>query len=203
MSTLIQDPYTSRALIADRRRKGLDLHDEVWEGVYYVLPNPNVEHQDLIFGVGIPLRQVVQDSGRGRVFPGVNVSDRIHDWEHNYRIPDLAVFLHAGTAECHATFWFGGPDFGIEIVSPDDRSRDKLGFYEKVGTRELLLIDRDPWRLELYRLTRGELAPVGASTLDDPQPLRSEVLSLTWRLVAGQPRPQIEIAHDDGRQWLA
>jgi Uma2 family endonuclease len=100
-------------------------------------------------------------------------------------------------------FWFGGPDFGIEIVSPDDRSRQKLGFYEKVGTRELLLIDRDPWRLELYRLTHGELSLVGASTPDDPQPLRSEVLGLTWRLVAGQPRPQIEIAHDDGRRWLA
>lgn len=203
MSTIIQDPYIARSLIAERRRKGLDLHDEVWEGVYCVMPNPNVEHQDLIFGVGIPLRQVVQDAGRGRVFPGVNVSDRIDDWEHNYRIPDLAVFLHGGTAECHDTFWFGGPDFGIEIVSPDDRSRDKLGFYEKVGTRELLLIDRDPWRLELYRLTRGELAPVGASTLDDPQPLRSEVLGLTWRLIAEQPRPQIEIAHDDGRRWLA
>lgn len=203
MSTLVQDPYTERALIADRRRKGLDLHDEVWEGVYHIMPNPNVEHQDLVFGVGIPLRQVVQDSGQGRVFPGVNVSDRIDDWEHNYRIPDLAVFLHGSAAECHDTFWFGGPDFGIEIVSPDDKSREKLGFYEKVGTRELLLIDRDPWRLELYRLTHGELALVGASTPGDPQPLRSEVLALTWRLIAGQPRPQIEIAHDDGRRWLA
>ena len=52
-------PYV-RALIADRRRKGLDLHDEVWEGVYYVMPNPNVEHQDLIFGVGIPLRRLIE-----------------------------------------------------------------------------------------------------------------------------------------------
>jgi Uma2 family endonuclease len=203
MSTLIQDPDTERALIADRRRKGIDLHDEVWEGVYHVMPNPNDEHQSLVMRIGRPCLEVIEDPGKGVVRPGVNVSDRIDDWEHNYRIPDLAVFLHGGAAECHDTFWFGGPDFGIEIVSPDDRSRQKLGFYEKVGTRELLLIDRDPWRLELYRLTHGELSHVGASTLDDPQPLRSEVLGLTWRLVAGQPRPQIEIAHDDGRRWLA
>lgn len=190
-------------LIAERRRKGLDVHDEVWDGVYLILPNPNVEHQDLVFGVGIPLRQVVQDIGRGQVFPGVNVSDRNDDWEHNYRIPDIAVFLNGGAAECHDTFWYGGPDFGIEIVSPGDRSREKLDFYEKVRTRELLLIDRDPWRLELHRLADGELALVGASTLDESQALRSDVLGLTWRLLEGQPRPRIEITHDDGRQWVA
>ena len=113
------------------------------------------------------------------------------------------MFLKGGDAECHDTFWFGGPDFGIEIVSPNDRSREKLEFYEKVGTRELLLIERDPWRQDLYRLADGELALVGASTLDEPQALRSDVLGLTWRLVEGQPRPRIEITHDDGRRWVA
>ena len=203
MSTLVQDPYTERALIAERRRKGIDLHDEVWEGVYVVMPNPNDEHQSLVARIIRPCLEVIEDPGKGVVRPGVNVSDRIDDWEHNYRIPDLAVFLHGGTAECHNTFWFGGPDFGIEIVSPDDRSRKKLGFYEKVGTRELLLIDRDPWRLELYGLTQTELALVGAVTPGGPHSLRSEVLGLTWRLVAGEPRPQIEITHDDGRRLVA
>lgn len=202
MSTVVLDSYTERTLIAERRSKGLDLHDEVWDGMYIIMPNPNVEHQDLVFGVGFPLRQVIQDEGLGRVFPGVNVSDRIEDWEHNYRIPDVAVFLNSGAAECHDTFWFGGPDFGVEIVSPDDRSRQKLEFYQKTGTRELLLIDRNPWRLELYRLNQGDLVLVGTSTLDDPQQLRSTVLALTWRLVEAQPRPQVEITHDDGRRWL-
>lgn len=202
MSTVILDPYTERTLIAERRNKGLDLHDEVWEGVYMIMPNLNVEHQDLVFGVGIPLLQVIQDEGLGRVFPGVNVSDRIEDWEHNYRIPDIAVFLNGSAAECHDTFWFGGPDFAIEIVSPDDHSRKKLEFYAQVHTHELLLIDRNPWRLELYRLQDEKLTLVGTSTLDDPQPLRSS-LSLTWRLVDAQTRPQVEITHDDGRRWLA
>ncbi len=203
MSMLVQDPYVERAVIEERRRKGIDLHDEVWEGAYVVMPNPNTEHQSLILRIGIPLFQEIEDPGLGRVLPGVNVSDRIEDWEHNYRIPDVAVFLQDGAAECHDTFWFGGPDFGIEIVSADDRSRMKLGFYASIGTRELLIIDRDPWKLDLYRLQNTELVLVGTSTLDDAQPLRSEVLPFTWRLVEASPRPRIEITHNDGRQWLA
>jgi Uma2 family endonuclease len=145
----------------------------------------------------------MQDPGLGKVRPGVNVSDRIDDWKYNYRIPDVAVFLNEGTAECYDTFWFGGPDFTTEIVSPDDRSRDKFDFYAKVGTRELLLIDRDPWRLKLHRLTEGEFALVGVSTVADPQLLTSEVIPFSFRLVDGSPRPQIEILHRDGRRWLA
>jgi len=203
MPKLIQDPYVSEHLIAERHRKGLDLHDEVWEGVYVVVPNPNDEHQDLVRGCIVPFSLGVQDAGLGKVRPGVNISDRIEGWDHNYRIPDLAVFLNDGTAECHDTFWFGGPDFASEIVSPDDRSREKLDFYARVDTRELLLIDRDPWRLELYRLTRNELVLVGASTVADPQSLTSEVIPFSFRLMDATPRPQIEITHSDGRIWRA
>jgi Uma2 family endonuclease len=67
----------------------------------------------------------IQLEGLGKVRPGVNISDRIVDWKHNFRVPDIVVFLNDTLAECHDTFWFGGPDFAIEIVSPDDRTRDK------------------------------------------------------------------------------
>jgi Uma2 family endonuclease len=203
MSTLVPDPYGPDGLIAERRRKGLDLHDEVWHGVYIIMPNPDDQHQDLVGGIGVPFWLAIQEPGLGQVRPGVNVSDRIDDWKYNYRIPDVAVFLNGGTAECHDTFWFGGPDFTTEIVSADDRSRDKFDFYARVGTRELLLIDRDPWGLELHRLTEGEFALVGVSTVADPQLLTSEVIPFSFRLVAGSPRPQIEITHRDGRRWLA
>jgi Uma2 family endonuclease len=203
MPTLIQDPDISDSLIAERRRKGLDLHDEVWEGVYVVMPNPNDTHQFLVNSFGIPMWEVIQVPGLGDVRPGVNISDRIDDWKYNYRIPDIAVFLKDNTAECHDTFWFGGPDFATEIVSRDDRSREKFGFYASVGTRELLLIDRDPWRLELHRLADGELVLAGVSTVADPQSLTSEVIPFSFRLVDASPRPQIEITHRDGRRWLA
>ena len=102
---------------------------------------------------------VIWESRLGKVMAGVNVSDREHGWKKNYRCPDVVVFLnHTKAVDCD-TFWFGGPDFAVEIASPGDRSREKLEFYAKVGTRELLLVDRKPWSLELYRLDGEKLCP--------------------------------------------
>ena len=51
----------------------------------------------------------------------------------------------------------GPADFLVEIISPGDKSRDKLAFYAELGVRELLVVDRYPWSLELYRLGGNEL----------------------------------------------
>jgi Uma2 family endonuclease len=132
------------------------------------------------------------------------VSDIEDQWEHNYRSPDVVVYLNGTTARDFGTHWVGGPDFCVEIVSRNDRSRDKLDFYAKVGTRELLVVDRFPWGLELYRLQDGVLTLVGESTLGQPNILIGEVLPLTFRLVEGDPRPKIEVVHADGVQrWSA
>ena len=64
-----------------------------------------------------------------------------------------------------------------------------------------MIVDRDPWQLELYRLRRRKLAPVGTSTRKAGEPLASKVLPLTFRLVAGKTRPTIEVVHHDGRRW--
>jgi hypothetical protein len=91
----------------------------------------------------------------------------------------------------------------VEIISEDDRSREKLSFYAAVGVRELLLIDRDPWALELYRLRDGELDGVGRSTLDRPDTLLSTVVPLSFRLVPGDAHPRIEVTRADGGQgWV-
>jgi hypothetical protein len=34
--------------LADRRSKGLDRWDELWEGVLHLTPAPNVEHQRIL-----------------------------------------------------------------------------------------------------------------------------------------------------------
>lgn len=137
------------------------------------------------------------------MLPGLNVSDRDDDWKSNYRCPDVAVYLPNSQATIRETHSVGGPDFLIEVISPDDRSRDKLDFYARVACREALVVDRNPWALELYRLERA-LAEPERSTLADPRVLASEVLPLTLRLQAGPNRPQIVVADPrDGRQWLA
>jgi Uma2 family endonuclease len=165
MAALIQDIDLSRRLIAERRRLGHDRWDEVWEGVYVMNPLPNDEHQEIQMRLIRVFGDVIDEPRLGKVRGGVNVSDREADWDKSFRCPDVVVFLNETRAVNHGTFWYGGPDFAVEIVSLGDRSREKLDFYAKVGTRELLLVDRDPWSLELYRHDGDRLALVGASTI--------------------------------------
>lgn len=179
-------------------------HDEVWDGVYLVSPSPNDEHQEIVMNLGSVFMNVIGWTRLGLVRSSVNVSDIEDQWEHNYRCPDVVVYLSGTTARNLGTHWVGGPDFAVEVVSRNDRSRDKLDFYAKVGTREVLVVDRFPWALELYRLQAGRLILVGISTPDRPEVIASEVLPLTFRLVGGDPRPSIEVAHGDGVQrWSA
>lgn len=68
----------------------------------------------------------------------------------------MAVFLKGNPALDRVTHWQGSGDLVVEVVTKGDRSREKLDFYAKLGTREVVVVDRDPWQLELYRLHRGK-----------------------------------------------
>ena len=203
MSLIVCDPREAEQMIARRQELGLDGHDEVWEGVYMMSPLADDTHHDIVGGFNSVLQIVIAWPGLGNVRPGVNLSDQVQDWTKNYRVPDVVVFLLDNPARNCFTHWVGGPDFGIEVVSEGDRSRQKLVFYAKVGTRELLIVDRYPWALELYALKRKKLRLVGRSTLDDPVWLKSKVVPLAFRLVAGEARPIIEVTQP-GRDepWL-
>ena len=203
MPTLVIDPSMSARLIAQRHANNADLFDEVWEGVYLMAPAPNDEHQSLATRLARVLVEAIEDPDLGKVRVTINVAAQADSWEFDYRVPDLAVFLAGSAAVCHGAFWTGGPDFVIEIASPYDRTREKIEFYEKIGARELLIVDRDPWRLELLRLSGGKLGTIGASTLEDPTPLDSEATLLSFHLAQGEDRPEIAVAHCDGRAWLA
>jgi Uma2 family endonuclease len=200
MSAVITDYNLAERLIAQRRESGADRYDEVWDGVYVMAPMPNDEHQDLVHGFDLVLGLVIHLPGLGKVRPGVNVTDRDEDWEQNFRCPDVVVYLNETKAINRDTHWIGGPDFAVEIASRRDKTRDKLGFYAEVGTRELLPVDRDPWALELYRLDAAALKLVGKSTLDASDVIVSEVVPLSYQLVPGEKRPRIAVAHTDGKQ---
>ena len=149
MAAVIRDPILEEQILADRAKSGADRYDEVWEGLYITAPMPNDEHQMLVGRFTRVLDEVITDHELGQVRPGVNISDRVEDWRQNYRVPDVAVFLNNTKAINHDSFWHGGPDFAIEIISPGDQARDKLAFYAATQTRELLIIDRAPLQLEL------------------------------------------------------
>jgi Uma2 family endonuclease len=162
---LILDEYLVRKVYDIRSTHGNPPHDEVWEGFLILKPLPDDEHQciqtELLFALA--------DAGVQGIRPGVNISDRNADWMGNFRCPDVVAYHGSHTAINRETHWQGGPDFLVEIVMPNDLARDKLPFYAKVNTREVMIVDRDPWALELYQLISGTSATRGPIGPRDPR----------------------------------
>jgi Uma2 family endonuclease len=203
MTMVVTDRVVEERLKRERRASGADRYDEVWEGIYMMTPMPNNEHQELVAGFTAILQEIVVWPRLGKVCPGVNLTGRGDDWEHDYRVPDVAVFLRAGRAEDLGTHWRGAADFLVEITSPDDQTRDKLSFYGRLGVREILVVDRQSWSLELCRNVAGAMEHIEETSADSGRFLSSEVVPLAFRLVPGDPRPEVEVKHlATGRCWV-
>src|SRR5262245_28711211 len=121
------------------------------------------------------------DSTRFTVYAGVNISDREVNWTDNYRFPDVAVFEAGNRAKNCGSHFCGGPDLAIEIVSHGDRSRQKLGFYAQVGVRELWIVDREPWKTEIYERDGAGWSLPCSLAPDDGRVARSIILNATVR----------------------
>ena len=202
MAVMVLDPYVEEHILSERAGSEGNQYDEVWEGVYVMTPLPNNDHQEIVAEFTFVLGEVIRRPKLGQVFPGVNLSDCGDGWKQNYREPDVAVFLRGGKAIDCGTHWQGAADFLVEIISPGERTREKIPFYSSIGVVELLIVDRDPWTLELYRHQDGQLTKVGQSTLAAPEVLASQSVGLTFQLLPGEPRPQIHVTHSaSGRQW--
>lgn len=197
---LILDPRAARELIRDRQKKGIDQHDEVWDGVYVMPPLANNAHQGLISLLTSILNQVITFEGRGRAFPGANVSDRRENWEHSYRTPDIVTVLqHSRAIDCD-THWYGGPEFLVEVRSPGDDTEQKIPFYGKIGVQELLIVHRDTRHLWLYRHD-GERLTLAAESLRGARGwLTSQVVPLAFRWKASKAGPRTEINRTDGKK---
>ena len=175
MATMILDPELAQQLIAERAACGGDRFDEVWEGTYMMSPLANNEHQEIQSGLCAAIRNALGWQSPFLILSGANISDREDDWEYNYRCPDVVVLAPDTKAKNCNTHWYGGPDFAVEITSPHDRSRDKFDFYGAVGVRELLLVDRNNWTLEFYRLREETLTLETVSSVDDANRIVSQV----------------------------
>jgi Uma2 family endonuclease len=202
MATVVMDRDVAEQLRRERAALGLDRWDEVWDGTYMMAPLPNPEHQQIALRLGAILEETLGWNDDTIVLVGTNVSDRGKGWLHNYRCPDVAVYLPETRARQYPTHFCGGPDFAVEIVSVDDQTRDKIPFYANVGTRELLIVERNPWRLELLRLRGKKLVSIGVSLGKRASVLPSRVLPLSFRLLAGKRRPAIEVVRSsDAKTW--
>jgi len=176
-----------REWLDERRRRGIDKWDEVWDGVLHVPPEPTAEHQR----VGTRLVEVLGSLARARgLEPFVQLcilDPRGHD--KNYRTPDLLVVdpvyvIRRGTE--------GPVALAIEVLSPDDESRDKMPFYAARGVQELWLVDPDTRVVEVYTLRGGTYFAVLA---DRSGILRAPALDLELSVVAG---PKLRVAWEGG-----
>ncbi|MCI0703422.1 MAG: Uma2 family endonuclease [Planctomycetia bacterium] len=205
---LPDDKLPVRALILDREliqrvysartAHGNSPHDEVWDGTLILYALPDNEHQQLRSTLAVLFAEIAPNA----VLPGANVSDRDADWMENYREPDVVVYLASNPAKDSNTHWVGGPDVAVEIVSPSEDPRLKLDFYAKIKTREVLIVDRDPWAVELYQLQGGKLVLLGTSSLPTSVVLTSAALPLSFQLQPGTLRPTILITHTATRPNL-
>jgi Uma2 family endonuclease len=198
----VLSPWIASEIIRERRRLGIDGHDEVWDGVYVVSPFANNPHQTLVNRLAHVLTIVIEDAGRGVVHPGANVSDRPDArWEKNHRVPDVVVVLPGSRAVDRGTHWYGGPDFVVEVQSPGDDTEAKIPFYTSIGVRELLIIHRDSRRVRLFRHDGAELAPVAAEESRGKSWLVSDVVPLAFcRVIDKGRKPRTVVRRTDGKR---
>lgn len=200
---LVPDSCLLSDLLEKRRESGADRFDEVWDGVYVMHATPNDDHQDIVTRFSHALVDLLSYGlDIGEVRAGINIARNRKNWDKDYRIPDVVVFLRGSKAGCHGAFWTGAADFVVEILSPRDKAREKLDFYADLGTREVLLIDRDPWRLELHRHD-GQSLPLVARVELDGDPIASQSVPILLKLTSGDPRPRLALRQaGQDREWL-
>ena len=144
------------------------------------------------------LGPLCEQSERGVLALGINVFGDATTTQ-DYRIPDL-TFVAAGRQHIVAADGIrgGGPDAVIEVRSPDDESYEKFPFFARLGVREVIVIDRDSKRPELYRLAGSQFV---ALQEDGQGLLRSESMNVRFGRIAGEkPRLAVVDAVDPGKR---
>jgi hypothetical protein len=169
MPTLVlgTPPPELEALLERRRRAGADRFDEVWEGVYHMVPGPGFEHARIESQLHLLLSAPARAAGlimSGQFNLGMGDED--------FRVPDGG--LHRPGA---GGTWQSTAALVIEIVSPGDESRRKLPFYASHRVDEVLLVDPAERTVVWLALRGDDYRPVPSSALIDlgPAALADEI----------------------------
>jgi len=129
------------ALIARRHALGQDRFDEVWEGEYHMVPGPQWGHAEVDQSLAEILGPLARAQGL-RVGGSTNIGR-----EGNYRVPDRLVARHPIRGVYQPT-----AAMVVEVLSPDDETFEKFGFYAAHGVDEILVADPAERTVRLWRL---------------------------------------------------
>jgi Uma2 family endonuclease len=165
MRTLVLDPPPPQLqeLIERRRHTGADRHDEVWEGVYHMIPAAGFAHSLIAQQLAVLLDAPARASGLV-VSAEFNLGTK-----DDFRVPDLGVHRQPQSGT-----WIASAAIAVEILSPEDETWEKLPFYARHHVDELLIVEpiahSVTWlglRAGAYRaIDRSEILGLGASALD-------------------------------------
>ncbi len=154
-TTFVMDPPPIvEDWLAQRRALGQDRFDEVWEGEYHVAPAPTDAHADLQVQLVRILGPLADEAGLLVRGPS-NIGG-----PQDFRVPDVAFFRGGA-----GVTWHDGAAIVVEVVSPGDESRRKLGHYFRLGVEELLIVDPRPHSVEWHSRGADAFAPADGSAI--------------------------------------
>lgn len=136
-------------LLEERRLSGIGRFDETWEGVVHLAPMPSDGHSRVRIELIAFLAPLIRRKGIGKLSecsvrePGTG--------DQNFRNPDLSFISNARKAIAGPVWIEGGPDVVFEIRSPGDETYQKKQFYADRGVAEMVVIDAETKRVELFR----------------------------------------------------
>jgi Uma2 family endonuclease len=156
--TLVRDPQPAEfeALLERRHRLGQDLLDEVWEGVYHVNPAPHQRHAHIAQQLAVVLDGPARAAGLVPMISIFNLGE-----PDDFRVPDGGIF-RPGADEVYVPT----AALVVEIVSTDDKTWEKLGFYAAHQVDELLIVDPQERRVHWLAVQpEGEYREIERSAL--------------------------------------
>jgi Uma2 family endonuclease len=156
---LVLDPPTAGVgdVLEGRRRSGLDRLDEIWEGIYHMVPAPSGPHAAIESQLHRLLGPVAMAVGLNMIG-----QSNLGESEHDFRVPDSALHRSSPTG-----VWNPTAALVIEIVSPNDETWEKLPFYAAHDVDEVLIVDPQERSVSWLALEAGQYRPVEHSGLLD------------------------------------
>jgi Uma2 family endonuclease len=173
------------SLLDERRRLGLDVFDEVWEGVLHMVPPPSGEHQRLGSKLVAVLLAVAER--RGLV---ASHDTGLFAADDDYRVPDI---IASRPDDCSHRGVDGTAQLIVELRSPNDESYEKLPWYAARGVTEMLIIDPATRWFELYLNDGGTPVPV---VPDDDGGITLETLGVRLLTVVAGSGPRLRVTSD-------
>lgn len=112
-----------------RRQLGQDGRDEVWDGVYHVVPNARSEHAEVAAEVLGALRDRAKKAGLRQ-----STTFNLGTDDTDFRVPDAGWFRASPN-----TLYVPTAAAVLEVPSPDDETFRKLTFYLARGVEEVMV----------------------------------------------------------------